>query len=204
MEKFERQIEALQSKNGVVAGTFVAQEGMSGVDFVPGVEAVRFFQTRADLIAASERDMRILATEDHEQLALYFVGTLQGVVVLSFAESGSVDIGCVETGSGADIRLHGGTKGKVAAETDAHHAKLACAAGHRSEVVKGCASIRIIRAEFLCKLIEVPFACTLLVVGKNCAGWFQFVIDLRDSNDVTMPCEEGGGSANGTGELKDF
>ncbi len=201
-EEFEREVEALLREDRIVAWTFVAQEGMSGVDFVPGVEDVRFLKPGTDLIAASEWDMRVLATEDHEQFAMHFVCTLQGIVVLVIAECGCVDVGCVKASRGADIGLHGGAEGEVAAEADAHDPKLAVAGRHRGEVVESCASVGVIRGELFFKLVEVAFVGSLLVVGQEGASYFEFVIDLGDGDDVTVPGEECGCAANGAGELE--
>jgi len=86
VEEFEGEIEALEGHDGIVAWAFVADESVGCVDFVPRVVEVCFLKAGADLVAAFQWYVRILATENHEELAFYFFCPHKGVVVSALAE----------------------------------------------------------------------------------------------------------------------
>ena len=74
MEETGRQTKHTAGVLGVVTNTFIAQEGVSAVDLMPVEAGSNFVETRKHSHAAFRGDVRILASPDHEELALDFSG----------------------------------------------------------------------------------------------------------------------------------
>src|SRR5271170_2371752 len=96
MEEVEDDSIELKGQFGIVANAFVAHEGVSSVDFIPTELRADFIETGQHDCAAFERGMRVLASPDHQQLALDVLGTLERIVVHALAQAALVYIGCIE------------------------------------------------------------------------------------------------------------
>ena len=77
MQQGQHQALAMVFEFRIVAVAFVAHEGVCSVDFKPLVVCSDLVEARFDLHAAFERDVRVLASEDHQQLALNVLGPLE-------------------------------------------------------------------------------------------------------------------------------
>src|SRR2546425_12415988 len=71
-EEIQREAVALQRELGIEARAFVAEEGVRTVELVPREVRAGRFECGVDFHAAFERDVRILAPQNHQQLALDF------------------------------------------------------------------------------------------------------------------------------------
>ncbi len=66
------------------------------------------------------------------------------------------------------------------------------------------AGVGVVAGEFLGDLVGVAFVSAGLIVGDNGADGFELVENFRDGDDEAVASEEGGGAANGAGDLEDF
>src|SRR5947208_2231003 len=66
------------------------------------------------------------------------------------------------------------------------------------------AGVGVVAGEFLGDLVGVAFVSAGLIVGNDGAGGLELVEDFGDGDDKAMAGEEGGGAANGAGDLEDF
>jgi hypothetical protein len=189
---------------GIVAEAFVAHEGVGPVDLVPAEAGAEFVEAGEDLHAAFEGDVGVLSAPDHEEFAVDVFGALEGVVVHALAEAALVDVGGVEACGGFDVGVHGGAEGEVAADADAHGAEVTGAVGAGAEVVEDGAGVCVVGGDWLGGLEFVASVGAGLVVGEDGAGRLELVVDLGHGDDVAVAGEEGGGAADGGGDLEDF
>lgn len=204
MKEVEGEAVKAQGKLGVVASAFVAHKGVGTVDLDPGVPGLDLVEACVNLHAAFEGDVRILTTPDHEELALDVFGALERVVVGTFTKAAPVDVGGVEADGSAEVGVHGGAEGEVAADADAHCAEFAGTVGAGLEVIECGAGIGVVARELLGGLPLISAIRAGLIVGEDGAGGFELVVDLGHGDDVAVAREHGGGAADGAGDLKDL
>lgn len=85
MEQFENQPVALIREGGIVAVPLIAHEGVGAIHFEPLKIGFNFVKASLDAIAAVERNVRILATPDVQQLALDVGRAGERVILFAFA-----------------------------------------------------------------------------------------------------------------------
>ena len=85
MQEIEKESVAQARKSGIVTVAFIAQERMRGIQFYPLEENAGFLEPCLYLVAAFERNMRILSSPDVQQFALDLAGPRKRIVVLAFA-----------------------------------------------------------------------------------------------------------------------
>src|SRR5574341_2307616 len=103
-EQVERQAVAGERERRVVAGALVAHEGVGAVELVPGEGEAGLGEPLVDQEPALDRDVRVLAPPDHQEFAPDLAGALERVVA-ALAEAPCVEVGGVEAGGGADLRV---------------------------------------------------------------------------------------------------
>src|SRR5439155_21466413 len=74
MKQLQNQVPANPNQRGIVARTFIAHEGVGGVELVPGEARTHFFQARLNKVAALERNVRVLPSPNMKQLAFDVAG----------------------------------------------------------------------------------------------------------------------------------
>lgn len=189
---------------GVVAVTFVAEEGVGGVEFVPREIRAGGGERGVNLGAAFGGNVRVLTTPDHEELAFDFRNTVEGVVVHALTECALVDVGGVEASRGEDVRVHRGAEGEMAAEADAEGAEFAGAVRVGGEVVEDGAGVGVVGGDGLGGLQGVAAVGAGLIVGEDGAGGFVFVVDFGDGDDEAVAGEKGGRATDGAGDLENL
>jgi hypothetical protein len=157
LEELEDQRVAEIGEGGVVAGAFIAHEGVLAVEFVPGVMQIRVSHGVVNNPPAFAGDVGVLAAEDHQHLAFDFGDAVEGIVFHAFAEGSLVDVGGVEAGGGEDAWIHGGAEGEVAADADADCADFFCAIGAGFQVREDSAGVGVVAGEFLGDFVGVAF-----------------------------------------------
>ena len=75
VKQLQYQAVALQGESRIVTRPLIAHERVGSIHFVPLVPDIQFFQPSANLSPSVERDMRVLAAPDVQQLAFNFTGT---------------------------------------------------------------------------------------------------------------------------------
>ena len=181
---------------GIVAWAFVAH--------LPVETQAELVEASEHLHAAFERDVRVLPAPDHEQFAMDVFGGFERIVVHAFAEAALMDVGSVETGGAENIGVHGGAEGKVTADADAKGAELAGAVGACTKMIEDCACVGVVERQLLRGLERVAPVRACLVVGKDGAGGFEFVINLGHGDDVAVAGQQGGRAPDGRSDLEDL
>jgi hypothetical protein len=71
-------------------------------------------------------------------------------------------------------------------------------------VVERGAGVGVIAGKFFGVFELIAAVGTRLVVSEDFPGRLEFVVDLRDGNDVAVTGEHGRGAADGSGDLEDL
>ena len=115
-----------------------------------------------------------------------------------------MDIGGVEAGCRQDVRVHRRAECQMAAEADAHYAEPAGTVIPGFQVVQGRPGIRIVRRDLLRYFVRVAFVRAGLIVGKDRSSWLEFMVDLRNNNQVTVPGDQRCRAPDWPCDLKDL
>src|SRR3984885_12167686 len=208
VEKIEGDAIELEGEFGVVARAFIPHEGVGSVDLVPAVAETlldaQLVEAREDPAAVVERDVRVLAAPDHEEVAPDVGGASERIVAFALAQRAPRDVSGVEADRAGDVGLHRGAEGEVAAQADAEGAEFAGAVRARGEVVERGAGVGVIAGKLFGVFELVAAVRAGLVVGEDSPGRLELVVDLGDGDDVAVTGEHGRHAADGAGDLEDL
>lgn len=213
-KELKQDLEADLGDGWVVAALaeFITDEGMlSPGELVEAGNDTSLAQLGADKVTSSIRDVCILDTKDHGNLALEVVEKVQGVVAV-FGGSGRgvggvigtkgarMDI-CGEVGyASTDARIKSGTDGKVAAKAHSRSSNETSAGWEGEEMVNSGVRVGIVGLEglFNLELVATVRVFNIILEGFRTG---EVVVGRRGGNNVALACDLTGEAGNGTGYL---
>ena len=129
MEELSRETIADPRSSRVVTRTFVAKKGMGAVELMPLKSHSGITQCVINECPPLARDMRVLATTDHQQFTPDLGNPIQAVVMESLTEAVFMNVRRIKSGGGQYIGLHRRAKCQMASNADPHHTQLTRAMG---------------------------------------------------------------------------
>lgn len=203
-KKIHGKSEGVAGEFGIVAQALVAEEGVGGVELIPGEVNAGGGECLIDQGAAFGRHVRVLAAKDEHQLAAQLGGAGEGVVIEAGAEAVFVQIGGIKAGGGGDLGFQGGAVGEMAADARAEGAEATGAGVVVFQIREHGAVVVVVGGEGFGGFESIAGVGACLVVGENGVGGQVFVVDLGQGDDEAMAGEKGGGAADGRGELENL
>ena len=189
---------------GIITITFVAQERVRSIHFVPREIGPRRVEGGVDFHPPLQRHMRVLPSPNHQELAFDFRNPIERVILHALSESAFVDVRRVKTGGRENVRIHRGTKCKVAADADSNHAEFPGALRETFQIREDGSSIRVVSRNFLRGFQGVAAIRACLIVGEHDARSLELVINFRHRDNEPVAREECGGATNRAGDLENF
>src|SRR5262245_36760640 len=91
---------------GIVPGTLIPHESMGAIKLVPAEVSICIGQSIVNDRSAFTRYVRILSSENHQELTLNLSDPVKRIVVQPFAQASLVDVCRITTGCRQHVRIH--------------------------------------------------------------------------------------------------
>lgn len=115
-----------------------------------------------------------------------------------------MNVGGIEAGGGENIGIHGGAEREVASDADSYDSEASGAIVPQLEIVEGRSCVGIVSRYVFGYFVRIAFLSAGIIVSKDAPAGFQFVIDLRDYDDIALAGQPRACAPNGTGDLENF
>ena len=200
----KQQTHANVRERWIVTRTFVAEECVGGIEFVPFKLCLRFIEPLCDLEAPLEGNVGILPAPNEKNWRPRSSESLQCVVVLARTKRARMNIRRIKGDYGADIRMKARPNRKMPAKADTVTSNPARAPFVSAKEFHDSLGVFVVRRQFLGIFQLVPSVGPRLVVSQDGSRRLKLMIDLRHRNKVTVTTQRGSHSADRPGDLEYF
>lgn len=158
---------------------FVPHESMRCVKFEPLVMRADSLQLLSDLLAALERNVRVLPAPHEKRLALHVPQSGKGIIIAARPKRPAVNVGSIEARCRLHAHIECGAQRQMPTKAFAYCAKAARARRVRCKVVEPELGIPIEGGYGFGYLESVPPAGPFGGIGKATAGRLELMVHFR-------------------------